>query len=187
MVTNQDPVAAGYVDSLARPGGNTTGVTNLTRELSGKRLELLKRLSRGFPASGSFGILTPKNRLWQRFQRISGCRAVVKDSVGVVAYPRFESGFRQCVSHCRQSARERRHHAFAYSSQSIPKEIAGLAIKHRLPSMGEIEEYAEAGGLVTYSAKDDESYVRAAAYVDKILKGAKPADYRWSSRGSSTW
>jgi putative ABC transport system substrate-binding protein len=56
------------------------------------------------------------------------------------------------------------------------KQIAGLAIKHRLPSLGERREYAEAGGLMSYAADQDESYIRAAWYVDKILKGAKPAD-----------
>jgi len=177
MVTNQDPVAAGYVDSLARPGGNTTGVTNLTRELSGKRLELLKEI---VPRLSRVGILWNSDaqdigfgRGFKEYQASAQSLKIPLESLPIRASNLdFDAAFRV-------AAKARVNGVVTLSHivlNPYRKEIAGLAIKHRLPSMGEIEEYAEAGGLVTYSAEDEESYMRAAWYVDKILKGVKPAD-----------
>jgi ABC-type uncharacterized transport system substrate-binding protein len=177
MVTNQDPVAAGYVDSLARPGGNTTGVTNLTRELSGKRLELLKEI---VPRLSRVGILwnidaqdIGLGRGFREYQAAAQSLKIPLESLPIRASNLdFDAAFRV-------AAKARVNGVITLSHivlNPYRKEIAGLAIKHRLPSMGEIEEYAEAGGLVTYSAEDEESYMRAAWYVDKILKGVKPAD-----------
>ena len=121
IVTNQDPVAAGYVDSLARPGGNTTGVTNLTRELGGKRLELLKEIA---PKLSRVGILWNADALesdWAQVLKNMRLKQGAKDSAGVVAHTCFKSRFRRCISRCYQSARECAHHAYAYSSQPIPK------------------------------------------------------------------
>jgi len=177
MVTNQDPVEAGYVDSLARPGGNTTGVTNLTRELSGKRLELLKEI---VPRLSRVGILWNIDaqdigfgRGFKEYQAAAQSLKIPLESLPIRASNLdFDGAFRI-------AAKARVNGVITLSHivlNPYRKEIAGLAIKHRLPSMGEIEQYAEAGGLISYSAEDNESYMRAAWYVDKILKGVKPAD-----------
>src|SRR5262245_9636561 len=177
MVTNQDPVAAGYIDSLARPGRNTTGITNLTRELSGKRLELLKEI---VPRLSRVGILWNVDaqdiglgRGFKEYQAAAQSLKIPLESMPIrAANLDFDGAFR--------AAAKARVNGIITLSHIIlnpyRKEIAGLAIKHRLPSMGEIDEYAEAGGLISYSADDGESYTRAAWYVDKILKGTKPAD-----------
>jgi ABC-type uncharacterized transport system substrate-binding protein len=177
VVTNQDPVASGYVASLARPGGNTTGVTNLTRELSGKRLELLKEIA---PRLSRVGILWNIDareigfgRGFKEYQAAAQSLKIPLESLPIrAANLDFPGAFR--------AAAKARVNGFITLSHILlnpyRSEIAGLAIKHRLPSMGEIDGYADAGGLVSYSADDDESYIRAAWYVDKILKGTKPAD-----------
>jgi putative tryptophan/tyrosine transport system substrate-binding protein len=177
MVTNQDPVAAGYVNSLARPGGNITGVTNLTRELSGKRLELLKEV---VPKLSRVGILWNSDALelgfgrgFKEYEATAQSLKIPLESLPIRASNLdFEGAFRVAAK-ARVSALITLSHIVLSPHR---KQIAELAIKHRFPSMGEIEEYVEAGGLMSYAADDDESYVRAAWYVDKILKGAKPTD-----------
>jgi ABC-type uncharacterized transport system substrate-binding protein len=177
IVTNQDPVAAGYVDSLARPGGNTTGVTNLTRELSGKRLELLKEI---VPRLSRVGILWNTDALeigfgrgFKEYEATARSLKIPLESLPIRASNLdFDGAFRVAIK-ARVNALITLSHIVL---NPYRKQIAGLAIKHRLPSMGEIEEYADAGGLISYAAEDDERYTRAAWYVDKILKGAKPAD-----------
>jgi len=177
IVTNQDPVEAGYVDSLARPGGNTTGVTNLTRELSGKRLELLKEI---VPRLSRVGIIWNVDgqdigfgRGFKEYQAAARSLKIPLESMPIRASNLdFDGAFRV-------AAKARVNGVITLSHivlNPYRKEIAGLAIKYRLPSMGEIEEYAEAGGLISYAADEGERYGRAAWYVDKILKGAKPAD-----------
>jgi putative tryptophan/tyrosine transport system substrate-binding protein len=177
MVTNQDPVAAGYVNSLAHPGGNTTGVTNLTRELSGKRLELLKEL---VPRLSRVGILWNVDaqdigfgRGFKEYQNAAQSLKIPLESLPIRASNLDFDGTFRAAAKARVNGLITLSHILLNPHR---KEIAGLATKRRLPSMGEIDEYADAGGLATYSAKDDESYIRAAWYVDRILKGAKPAD-----------
>ena len=177
MVTNQDPVAAGYVESLARPGGNTTGVTDLTRELGGKRLEILKEI---VPGLSRVGILHNADALeiglgtgFKEYEAKATALRIPLESLPIPAANRdFEGAFRVAVK-ARVNALVTLTHIVLNPYQ---KQIAGLAIKHRLPSMGERREYAEAGGLMSYAADQDESYSRAAWYVDKILKGSKPAE-----------
>ena len=122
MVTNQDPVAAGYVDSLARPGGNTTGLTNLTRQLGGKRLELLKEI---VPKLSRVGILWNADALdigfGTGFKAYEATARSLKIPLETFAHTRFKPRFRRGISRCCQSAREWAHHAFAYSSQPKPK------------------------------------------------------------------
>jgi putative ABC transport system substrate-binding protein len=174
MVTNQDPVAAGYVESLARPGGNTTGVTNLTRELGGKRLELLKEIA---PKLSRVGIL------WNADALDIGLGTGFKDYAKALQIPLESLPIRAAnldFAGAFRVANKARVNALVTLSHIVlnpyRKEIAGLAIKHRLPSMGETDEYADAGGLISYAADEGERYRRAAWYVDKILKGAKPAE-----------
>jgi putative tryptophan/tyrosine transport system substrate-binding protein len=179
IVTTQDPVATGIIDSLARPGGNITGVTTLQRELSGKRLELLKE---AVPGISRVAALLNESQLgkepntandFQWYEAPARALKVQLQSLTVRGpNPDLEGAF--------QAASKGRASALITITGSLlnpyQKQIADLAIKNRLPSMHERNDYAEAGGLMSYSANDAESYVRAAIYVDKILKGAKPAD-----------
>jgi putative tryptophan/tyrosine transport system substrate-binding protein len=175
MVTTVDPVAAGLVDSLAHPGGNITGLTRLTRELSGKRLELLKEV---VPGLSRVGVLRSAD-----------------GSSSAIAFKEYEAAARALKLQIQSlevrgpnadlegtfhTAVKGRASAFITVTGTLliryPKRIAELAIKNRLPSMYEVSEYVEAGGLMSYSASNAEAFRRAAYYVDKILKGAKPAD-----------
>ena len=171
MVVTVDPVASGLIDSLARPGGNLTGVTRLTRELSGKRLELLKEV---VPTVRNVGILRNADATaFIDYEIPAGALKVKLQSLDV-RNPKvdFEETF--------QIAVKRRVNALVVVSGALSlsyrKQIADLAIKNRLPSMHERSEEVEAGGLMSYSADNHESFRRAAIYVDKILKGAKPPD-----------
>jgi putative ABC transport system substrate-binding protein len=173
MVTSQDPVAAGFVDSLARPGGNITGLTKLTRELSGKRLELLKE---AVPGISRIGALVSARQTGDDFKWYEAPARGLKIQLQMLEVrapnPDFEGAF--------QAAAKGRVSALITLSGGVlnryTKQIADLAIKNRLPSMHETSQYVEAGGLMSYSADEVESFRRAAVYVDKILKGAKPAD-----------
>jgi putative ABC transport system substrate-binding protein len=171
MVSPTDPVAAGFVDSLARPGGNITGVVRLTRELSGKRLELLKE---AVPRISRVGVLWDGNATAFKDYEIPARALKIKlQSLDVRSSKLdFEEAF--------QIAVKRRVNALVVVSGALSlshrKLIADLAIKNRLPSMHERGEEVEAGGLMSYSADNYESFRRASVYVDKILKGAKPAD-----------
>ena len=175
MVILSDPVATGIVDSLARPGGNITGFTRLTRELSGKRLELFKEavphLSRAVViwAADSPGSATA----FKDYEAAAHALRIPIQSLKMTGpNPDFEIPLRLGAKSSSSgllsinNALLRRH----------SKEIADLAIRSRLPSMHEGSNYTASGGLMSYSANETEAYTRAALYVDKILKGAKPAD-----------
>ena len=175
VVTAQDPVATGLVDSLARPGGNITGLTLLTRELSGKRLELLKE---AVPSISRVGVLwngdLPGLAIgFKEYETAARAEKMQLQSLEVRGpNPDLEGVFR--------AAAKGRANALITVRDPVlnryQKQIAGLAIKNRLASMYEGSDYVEAGGLMSYSKNDAESFRRAAQYVDKILKGAKPAD-----------
>ena len=176
MLTNQDPVATGLVDSLARPGGNVTGITRLTRELSGKRLELLKELVPRVLRVGVLWVRPTPLGLGTGFQNYEAAGDAVKIQLQSLQVsrpnPDLEGAF--------QAAAKGRVSALITVTNAVlsphSKKIADLAIKNRLPSMCEVMHYVEAGCLMSYSTSDTEAYHRAATYVDKILKGAKPAD-----------
>jgi putative ABC transport system substrate-binding protein len=174
IVASFDPVAAGVVDTLARPGGNITGVARLTRELSGKRLELLKEVAPGISRVGLLGdadapgpaIALKEYELPARAWNIQLQPLNVRGPS-----PDLEGAF--------HTALERRANGLITVSGILlnrySKQIAELAIKNRLPSLYETDQDVEAGGLLSYSASDAEQFRRAAIYVDKILKGAKPS------------
>jgi putative ABC transport system substrate-binding protein len=164
-------VAAGFVDSLARPGGNITGITRLTRGLSGKRVELLKE---AVPGIFRVGILTGSATTGiEDFDQAARRLKMTVQALEVRGpNPDFEGVFEAAVKQ-RVSALITIRDAVTASHL---KRIADLAIKRRLPSMNEDSPYVEAGGLMSYSANDAEQFRRAAVYIDKILKGAKPAD-----------
>jgi putative ABC transport system substrate-binding protein len=176
MVVTVDPVAAGLVDSLARPGGNITGVATLRRELSGKRLELLKEV---IPGISRVGILWDANApapiiAFKEYEAAASALKIRIQSLEVRGpNPDIEGAF--------QAVTKVRPHALIMIENPVlniryAKRIAEFAIKNRLPSMYDRSEHVEAGGLISYASNDIESYRRAAVYVDKILKGAKPAD-----------
>jgi putative ABC transport system substrate-binding protein len=176
MVVPTDPVATGLVDSLAHPGGNVTGLTRLTRELSGKRLELLKE---AIPRISRVGVIWDDANapgLATAFKEHEAAARALKLELQSLQVrgpnPDFERVFRDATKG-RVSALIA---TMTLMVAPYPKEIAQLAIKNRLPLMFERSEFVDAGGLMSYSADDAESFRRAALYVDKILKGRKPDD-----------
>jgi putative tryptophan/tyrosine transport system substrate-binding protein len=174
MVTTADPVAAGLIDSLARPGGNITGLTLLTRDLNGKRLELLKEI---VPKVSRVGVLltdSVQGRI--RLEEYEAAARTLKMSLQSLEIrtqnPDFEGAFQTAIKERVNALITRRSGLLIVNR----KRLADLAIKYRLPSMSERGDMVEAGALASYSANETESLKRAAWYVDKILKGAKPAD-----------
>lgn len=175
MIISVDPVANGIVDSLAHPGGNITGLSTLTRELSGKRLELLKEV---VPKASRVGILWDANApgptiAYKEYESLAQALNIPLQSLEVRGpKPNLQTAFLTAVK-ARASALITITNPVLSRYQ---KQIADLAIKNRLPSMYERSGYVEAGGLMSYSADDLDQYRRAATYVDKILKGRTPAE-----------
>jgi ABC-type uncharacterized transport system substrate-binding protein len=175
MVTQEDPVATELVDSLAHPGGNITGVATLQRDLSGKRLELLTEV---VPQLSRVGVLRNPDeetgaigfKDYEAAARALKIRLQSLDARG--QNPDLEGAFREAI-------KERANAVITITNNPLfrnSKRITDLALKNRLPSMYEGNTWVEAGGLMSYSANELELFRRAAIYVDKILKGAKPAD-----------
>jgi putative tryptophan/tyrosine transport system substrate-binding protein len=173
MVVNTDPVASGLVDSLAHPGGNITGITRLTRDLSGKRLEVLKEVVPGISRVGVLEDADAQSKAFKDYEAAAHALKIQLQSLEVRGpNPDFEGAFRAAV--------KGRVRVLIATQTTVlvpyPKKIADLAIKHRLPLMFESSRTVEAGGLLSYSSNEPENFRRAAYYVDRILKGAKPAD-----------
>ncbi len=171
MAVTVDPVAAGLVDSLARPGGNITGLTRLTRELSGKRLELLTEM---IPRLSRVGILSMAGFTAPKDYEAAARGLKVPLQILEVQGPPPD------LPRAFQAAVKARVGAIVTTSTpglaGYQKQIANLAVQNRLPLMSESIAGVEAGGLSSYSANRTEIFKRAAVFVDKILKGAKPAD-----------
>jgi putative ABC transport system substrate-binding protein len=170
-----DPVAAGLVESLARPGGNVTGLTNLTREPGGKRLELLKE---AVPKVARVVVLyDPANSGTTR--EAKEILPVAARALGLTVQPwevRDADGFEKVFA-----ALNRQHPDGLYLPTSTlmrlnEKRIVAFALKSRLPSVYESRGSVYAGGLMSYGVDRTDSYRRIATYVDKIRKGAKSAD-----------
>jgi putative tryptophan/tyrosine transport system substrate-binding protein len=173
MVAPQDPVAAGLVGSFARPGGNITGVSRLSRDLSGKRLELFKE---AVPGISRVGVLAAQGFSDSGLKEYESAAHALKMSLQYLEVrgpnPDLEAIFRD-------AAKSRVNAFVIIGSRSINrfrKEMVELPLKNRFPSMYETTGYVERGGLMSYSADDVEMFRRAATYVDKILKGANPAN-----------
>jgi putative tryptophan/tyrosine transport system substrate-binding protein len=171
----RDPVEAGLIESLAHPGGNVTGITSLNRELGGKRLELLKE---AVPKVARVAVLYDP-----------AAPAAVLDVREVL--PAAARALKLTLQPWEVRTSEDFDTVFAAMGKQRPdglyvtpgplmannlRRIAGLALKSRLPSVYGDKEFADAGGLMYYGADQAESYKRAAYFVDRILKGAKPAD-----------
>ena len=170
-----DPVRHGLVASLARPGGNITGFINVSSELSGKRLELLKAV---VPKASRIAILwdpASPAATGQLQGTMAAARAlgVHLQSLEVRRPDDFETAFRAAG---KERAEGLVVAAFGGLFHSHRARIVGLAVKTRLPAIYPLQDYPLAGGLMSYAADVLDQHRRAAIYVDKILKGSKPAD-----------
>ena len=171
----RDPVEAGFIESLARPGGNVTGLTNLTTELGGKRLELLKeavpkvaRVAVLYDPANTSSVLSVKEVL-----------PVVARALGLTLQPwevRAADDFEKVFAALNKQRPDGLYVLGGGLMSANRKRIADFAVRSRLPSMYYNREDVDAGGLMSYGADIADSYRRVAYYVDRILKGAKPAD-----------
>jgi putative ABC transport system substrate-binding protein len=174
MVAGGDPVASGLVESLARPGGNVTGLSQMLQELAGKRLELLKEM---VPKLSRVAVLcNPQSASatlnWKENQQPARQLGIQLHSLEVRSPNELDKAF--------EAATRARAGALAILPDPVIttslKRIVDFAAKSRLPSIYQSSEFADAGGLVTYGPNRAELFRRAATYVDKILKGTKPGD-----------
>ena len=174
MTQDSDPVGNGFIASLAHPGGNITGQSNFAPELSGKRLELLKEVVPKLSRVAVFGNATvPGNaQMLKETELAAGVFGVKLQYVEMRISKELETAFR--------AANKSRSDAILLLVRgpvALPyREIAELAVKSQLPAIYSGREYVEAGGLMSYGVSLDDLDRRAAIYVDKILKGTKPAD-----------
>jgi putative ABC transport system substrate-binding protein len=173
MTASADAVSQGLVASLARPGGNVTGLTNITPDLAGKQLELLKET---FPKISRVAVLycPPSGGT------VGDKRKSEMDAAALVLKVRLQylevSGPEKIESALRAATRERADALFVSDCSVIPPNTAELVAKTRLPAIYSTSRFAEAGALLVYGPSGIDLARRAATYVDKILKGAKPAE-----------
>jgi putative ABC transport system substrate-binding protein len=174
MGFDNDPVGSAFVASLAHPGGNITGLSSLAPEISGKQLELLKETIPKLSRITVFGTsIQPATALSLReTQRSAEAFKVQIQYLDIQGPKDIENAF--------QDARKGRADAVLVLGSPILEshrtEVTDLAAKNRLPAIYHATEFVEAGGLMTYSVSLTDLFRRAATYVDKILKGAKPGD-----------
>jgi putative ABC transport system substrate-binding protein len=175
MAQDRDPFGSGFVDSLARPGRNITGLSVLSPELNGKRLELLKEIVPRLSRVAVFGTsTTPGNALDLKEVELAAKVLRLELQHSDVLNPKdIETAFRTAVKAHAGGVLMNVSGPVANSSRT---EIAELAVKSRLPVIYSRQEYVEHGGLLSYGVSINDLDRRAASYVDKILKGAKPGD-----------
>ncbi|MGE5819247.1 MAG: ABC transporter substrate-binding protein, partial [Deltaproteobacteria bacterium] len=171
---DNDPVGNGFVASLARPGGNITGLSTQYPEISGKQLELLKEIVPRLSHVAAFGNSTqPGNPQALRELELTAKAFGVKlQYLDVLSPKEIETAFRA-------ASKGHADAVLVLASQLVtshPKQFAELAVKSRLPAIYWSPEFVEAGGLMAYSVSITDLFRRTATYVDKILKGAKPAE-----------
>ena len=170
-----DPVDAGLVESLARPGGNVTGVTNLTGELGGKRLELFKE---AVPKVVRVAVLHDPGTAASVHQVKEVLPAAAR-ALGLTIKPwevQGTDGFERVFAALTKERPDGLYVSLGPLMLANGNRIAGFALKSRLPSIYVRREFVDAGGLMSYGADLADSYKRVAYFVDRILKGAKPAD-----------
>lgn len=171
MTASADPVGLGYARSLGHPGGNFTGLSLQSVEVTGKRLELLKELA---PGGAAVGVLWDQQsiRYWQAAETAARQRGWKVLSLEIRDARDIEQAFR--------AATKAGVGALLVSAAGLlfprARRVAGLAARSRVPAMYELRPYVDAGGLISYGADITHIWWRAATFVDKILKGAKPAD-----------
>ena len=174
MAQDTDPVGNGFVASLARPGGNITGLSNLAPELSGKRLELLKEVVPRLSRVAVLGTSTNPGNVQQlrETELAAGALGVKLQYLDVRNSEDIDTAFRE--------ARKGRADVVLVLGSPVVfiqrTQVAELALKSQLPAIYGSSEYADVGGLMTYGVNILDLHRRAATYVDKILKGRKPAD-----------
>jgi putative tryptophan/tyrosine transport system substrate-binding protein len=174
LISAGDPLGSGLVESLARPGGNVTGMSLMGPDLGGKRLELLKEL---LPALARVAVLwntaTPPSAIVLKEVQEAGRRLGIEvQSLEVRGPDDFEGAF-EAATKQRVDAMITAEDPLTYTYR---KRIAHFATGQHLPSLSGVREFVVAGGLISYGPNLDDLYQRAAGYVDKILKGAKAAD-----------
>jgi putative ABC transport system substrate-binding protein len=170
-----DPVETGLVDSLARPGGNVTGLSSLSRELAGKRLELLKEAVPKIARVAVFYDPTIRPSVIEAKEALP----VAARALGLTVRSwevRDADGFERAFASLNKERLDGLYVSGGPLIRDNRKRIAGFALKSRLPSMYQTREAVDVGGLIYYGPDLADSYRRIAGYVDKILKGAKPAD-----------
>ena len=174
MGNEGDPVASGFVASLARPGGNITGMSNLSPEISGKQLEILKDIVPKLSRVATLGNLTtPGNaQALKEIELASRVLGVQVQYLEVKGSADFEVAFCSASKGCADAVIALPNPVATFDRKQVVK----LAVKSRVPAIYHSIEFVEDGGLMTYSANITDLFRRAATYVDKILKGAKPAD-----------
>lgn len=175
MAQDSDPVGSGFVASLARPGGNITGLSNLASEISGKRLELLKEI---VPRLSRVGVLETSiepgtGQALKETELAAAAYKVQVEHLEIRDLKNLESSFDRAVRKARPDALLVLPSVVFVVQRT---QIAEIAAKNRLPAIYSRGEFVEAGGLMSYGVNINELWRRAATYVDKILKGAKPAD-----------
>jgi putative tryptophan/tyrosine transport system substrate-binding protein len=174
MAQDTDPVGNGFVASLARPAGNITGLSNYHPELSGKQLELLKEI---IPRLARVAIVGNSNEPGNA-QALKETEVAAR-ALGLQPYY-FDARDAKAIETVLRSASKERADAVLVLSSPIAtshrKELAEIAAKSRIPAMYQVSESVEAGGLMTYGVSTADLWRRAAIYVDKILKGRKPAE-----------
>jgi putative ABC transport system substrate-binding protein len=174
MGFDNDPVGNGLVASLARPGGNITGLSNIAPEISGKQLEILKEIIPRLARVAIFGnSKEPANpQSLTEAEIAAGALKITLQSIDVMSPTEIDTAFR--------AASKARADAMLVLGSFILNphraRIAELAIANRLPAIYNAMEWVEGGGLMSYGTSFPDLFRRAAGYVDKILKGAKPAD-----------
>jgi putative ABC transport system substrate-binding protein len=177
VFTAADPVTDGLVTSLARPGGNVTGLSILAPELVGKRLELLKQ---AVPGAGRVALLWQPGAYGERTEKdiLNGAEVAAR-TLGMrlqAVEVRDAADFDRAFSHMTRA----RTVALTVLGTTMffneRRRLADLAVKNRLPAVYSTKEFVDAGGLMAYGANLADLFRRAASYVDKILKGAKPGD-----------
>jgi putative tryptophan/tyrosine transport system substrate-binding protein len=175
MISSVDPVAAGYIETFARPGGNITGVAWLNRDISAKRIELLKEL---LPKLSRIGILWDVDGpgpavAFKEYNAAAGAFKLELRSLEVRGPTPDFAGALQGAKHANTDA------VIVVGNPMMSqhmKTLFPLVTKHKMPSMTEEDRYVEAGGLMSYGASLSDLYRRAAQYTVEILKGAKPGD-----------
>ena len=171
MAATSDPVRQGLVQSLRRPGGNITGLSLQAIETTGKRLELLREL---VPGTAPLAVIwnTPGIDGWQAAERAAAQRGWPLLSLEVDSFDEIERVLRRAVE-------ARAGGALMHSAGIVfphRARFAELAARNKLPVIYDLRPYVEAGGLISYGPDIDDIWRRAATYVDRILKGARPAD-----------
>jgi putative ABC transport system substrate-binding protein len=169
-----DPVASGFVASLARPGGNITGLSNFAPELNGKRLELLKEIVPKLSRVAVLGTSTVPGhaRFLKETEPAAGALRLQLQFLDVRAPKDIETAFRT-------ASKGRADGLLVLSGPVLTShrtQVLDLAVESRLPAIYNFPEWVEAGGVMSYGVNLTDLFQRAATYVDKILKGAKPAD-----------